>query len=128
FNTYGIRLGAYDRSIFPGLLSSEKYVELNLHGGIKYQRYRFFDNSNTLIDLLEQIDAAMNDKNVKGIAINLSGLNANREMKWEIREKLKEFKSYRKKVIVYADRMNIDDYHLASVADKIILDPLGTVT
>lgn len=128
FNTYGIRLGAYDRSIFTGMFGGSKYVELNLHGGIKYQRYRLFDDSNTLIDLLEQIDAAMHDNNVKGIAINLSGLNANREMKWEIREKLKDFKTYRKKVVVYADRMSIDDYHLASVADKIILDPLGSVT
>jgi protease IV len=128
FNTYGIRLGAYDRSIFPNLFNKDKYVKLDLLGGIRYQRYQLFDNSNTLIDLVKQIEAANNDNSVTGIAINLTGLNANREMMWEIREKLKEFKYGGKKIVLFADRLNIDGYHLASVADKIVLDPLGTIT
>jgi protease IV len=127
-NTYGIRIGAYDRSLFQGLLSSDKYVQMDLIGGIRYQRYQLFDNSNTLIDLVKQIDAAKKDPGVKGIAINLSGINVNREMIWEIRHKLQDFKTKGKKIIVYADRMNIDTYHLASVADKIVLDPIGTIT
>lgn len=127
-NTYGIRIGAYDRSMFQGLLSSDKYIQMDLFGGIRYQRYQLFDNSNTLIDLVKQIDAAKRDQSVKGIAINLSGINANREMMWEVRQKLQDFKSTGKKIIVYADRLNIDTYHLASVADKIVLDPVGTIT
>lgn len=128
YNTYGIRLGAFDRSIFPKLFNKDKYVKLDLNGGIRFQRYRFFDNSNTLIDLVNQIDAAKKDKTVSGIAINLSGLNANREMMWEIHEKLKDFKSVGKRIVLYADRLNIDGYHLASVADKIVLDPIGNIT
>ncbi len=128
YNTYGIRIGAYDRSIVPKIFAKDKFVELNLFGSLKYQRHRFFDNSNTLFELLNQIDAAMRDNTVSGIAINLSGININREMLWEIREKLKEFKNSGKKIVVYADRLNIDDYHLASVADKIILDPVGNIT
>lgn len=127
-NTYGIRIGAYDRSLFQGLLSSDNYVQMDLIGGIRYQRYQLFDNSNTLIDIVKQVDAAKKDKNVKGIAINLSGLSSNREMMWEVRQKLQDFKSTGKKIIVYADRLNIDTYHLASVADKIVLDPVGTIT
>lgn len=128
YNTYGIRIGAYDRSIFPKLFKKDNYVQLDMLGGIRYQRYQFFDNSNTLIDLVNQIDAAMNDNTIGGIAINLAGLNANREMMWEIREKLKEFKNNGKKIVLYSDRMNIDEYHLASVADKIVLDPIGNIT
>lgn len=128
YDTYGIRIGAYDRSIFPAVFHGDKYIKIDLLGGIRYQRYLLFDDSNTLIDLVKQIDAAMNDHTVNGIAINLSGLNANREMLWEIRHKLKEFKKSGKKIVVYADRMNIDTYHLASVADKIVLDPLGNIT
>ncbi len=127
-NIYGVRLGAYDRSIIPKIISKDKYVKLDLTGGIRYQRYQFLDNSNTLIDLLKQIDAAKNDVTVNGIAISLSGLSAGRVMIWEIREKLKQFKQTGKKIIVYADRLNIDTYHLASIADKIVLDPIGNIT
>ena len=49
-------------------------------------------------------------------------------MLWEIREKLKEVKSYGKKVYVYIDRAGMDLYHFASVADKIVLDPMGTIS
>ena len=128
YNTYGIRIGAYDRTIFPKLFTQDKYVEFKLFGGMKYQRYKWFDDSNTLIDVLKQIDAAMKDNTVSGIAINLSGISINREMMWEIREKLVEFKNRGKKVVVYADRLSIDSYHLASVADKIVLDPMGNIT
>lgn len=127
-NIYGVRLGAYDRSIFPKLISKDKYVKIDLLGGIRYQRYQLFDNSNTLIDLLNQIDAAQKDNTISGIAINLSGISASRVMMWEIREKLKQFKKAGKKIIVYADRLNIDTYHLASIANKIVLDPMGNIT
>jgi protease-4 len=128
YNTYGIRIGAYDRSVFPEMLGRDKYIEMNLYGGIKYQNYRLFDDSNTLIDILNQIDAAKKDNTVRGIAINLSGISANREMMWEIREKLQEVKNLGKKIVLYADRLNMDSYHLASIADKIILDPVGNIT
>ncbi|MCK7525884.1 MAG: S49 family peptidase [Ignavibacteriales bacterium] len=101
---------------------------MNLQGGIKYQNFKLFDNSKTLFNLLEQLDAVKNDKSVSGIAINLSGANINKEMYWELREKLREIKSYGKKVYIYIDRAGMDEYHFASVADKIILDPMGSIS
>lgn len=126
--TYGIRLGAYDRTIFGTTVMPEKiYVEFNLNGPIKYQRFKWFDKSNTLSSLLTSIKAAKDDPTVNGIAINTSGMIADREMLWEIREELIAFKSTGKHVVIFIDRPNIDIYHFASVADKIVLDPTGTI-
>ena len=126
FNTYAARFGAYDRNVFDSYLNRNKnYVELNLIGNIGYQRFQFFDNTRTLKNLLEVIDAVQDDPRIAGIAINTSGMNADREKLWELREKLLKLKSSGKRVIVFIDRGGIDLYHFASVADKIVMDPTG---
>jgi protease-4 len=127
-NIYGIRIGGYDRNIFSSLFPEQNYMHLNLLGNVKYQRFRLFDDSNTLLNILHQIDEAKKDKSVSGIAINTSGMEISREMLWELRERLKEFKSSGKHVIVYIDRIGINGYHLASIADKIVIDPQGIIT
>jgi protease-4 len=55
-------------------------------------------------------------------------MRVNREMGWELREKLAEFKRTGKHVIVFVDHLNIDGYHFASVADRIVMDPSGGMT
>lgn len=126
YNTYGLRLGAYDRNVFDAFAMKRKqYAELNMFGPIGYQRYQIFDNSRTLTDLLNGIEAARSDSAVAGIAINTSGMVVGKEMLWELREKLREFKTSGKRVLVFIDRSNIDVYHFASVADKIVMDPVG---
>ncbi len=128
YNTYGIRVGADDRNLLNVFHSNDNYVSMDLQGGLKYQSFKLFDNSKTLLNLLEQLDAVKDDNSVSGIAINISGININHELLWEIREKLQEIKSHGKRVYIYFDRAGIDEYLLASVADKIILDPIGTVS
>ena len=128
YNSYGIRLGAYDRNIFTAYFhSQDKFVEINQPGRIDYQRYVLFDNTQVLSDLLNTIDAAKNDPSIAGIAINTSGMEANREKLWELREKLKDFKTGGKKVFIFIDRGDIDLYHFASIADKIVMDPFGAM-
>jgi protease IV len=128
YNIYGIRVGSYDRNILQKLQSGKDYVNLNLLGGMKYQRYRLFDNSNTLLNTINNIDAATKDNTVSGIVLNLSGMQINREMIWELREKLEAFKAKGKHVIIYLDRVGIDGYYLASAADRIVMNPQGTIT
>jgi protease IV len=127
FNTYGIRVGSFDRNPFQTFKSKTDYVDLNLLGGMKYSRYRFFDDSKTLLEITEAIRAAKEDKSIAGIAINTSGMNINRVLLWELREELRKFKETGKKVIIYIDRPGIDAYHFASVADKIVMDPQGMI-
>ena len=76
---------------------------------------------------LDAIDGAREDQTVAGIAINTSGMNINREMLWELRERLKEFKSAGKRVVMFVDRPSMDEYRFATVADKIVLDPTGMI-
>ena len=128
YNVYGIRVGSYDRNIMHELETKKDIVNLDLTGGMKYQRYKLFDNSNTLYNTLKDLDAAGNDNSVAGIVLNLSGMEINREMIWELRDKLDAFKKKGKQVIIYLDRTNIDGYYLASIADRIIMNPQGTVT
>lgn len=128
FNTYGVRVGAYDRNLIEtNIMRDKRYVELNLLGPIKYQRFVMFDKSNTLAGLISTIDAAKKDQTISGIAINTSGMEINREMAWELREKLKNFKSTGKHVVIFIDNVGIFGYYFASIADKIVLDPLGFI-
>lgn len=127
--THGIRFGAYDRTFRDRYLRRGKnYLYLDLRGNLGYRRFRFFDSSNTLQGILQSIAEAERDPTVGGIALNLSGMNASPVMKWEIRERLREFQKTGKPVLVYIDRGGITDYHLASVADYIVIDPQGSLT
>ena len=128
FNTYGIRIGAYDRNPIQTFKTKTDYLDLNLLGDMKYARFRFFDDSKTLYEITGEIKAARDDKSIAGIAINTSGMNINRVLLWELREELRKFREAGKKVYIYIDRPGIDAYHFASVADKIIMDPQGILT
>jgi protease-4 len=125
YNTYGIRIGAFDRTLLKGRRTS--YLDLNLLGPVKYQRYQLLDRSNTLEGLLKTIDAAKKDPGVAGIAINTSGMAADKELLWEVREKLKDFKSTGKHVVMFIDRAGMNEYHFASIADKIVMDKQGMI-
>jgi protease-4 len=127
YNIYSVRLGAYDRTV-TNRLGDRRYAELPLTGPLKYRRFMLFDDSRTLTDVLEQIEIARRDDAVSGLVVNLSGLSAGRNMLWEVREKLAEFRRSGKTVVVYVDRVGMDEYHIASVADRIVMDPLGMMS
>lgn len=126
-NTYGIRIGSYDRNLMRTIFPQKDYYNLTLSDEIKYRRFRFFDNSSTLFDLINQINAAKEDPQISGIAINASTLSADREKLWELRERIRDFRSSGKKVVIFLERPDMSVYHFASVADKIILDPQGMI-
>ena len=126
-----IRLGTYHSNKIIQYIEKEtvnKYYKYELNRNINYQRYQFFDNSYTLLGLLKEFEAIKNDISIKGIVINTSAMYANREMIWELREKLKELKDNGKKIIIYIDNANIDIYYFATVADKIVMDPQGMLS
>lgn len=126
YSTYGVRVGAFDRNVISSfVVKGSRYVEIDLNGPLKYQRFVLFDRSKTLLRLLADIDAAREDPSVAGIAINASGMEVNPEMLWELRATLNEFKASGKRVVVFTDRVNIMEYAFASVADRIIMDPTG---
>ncbi|AXI99496.1 protease-4 [Cyclonatronum proteinivorum] len=126
FNTYGIRLGAMDRNIFDrSTRSNAAYLTLNLRGPMVYQNNRFFDSRNTLAATLETIRDAKEDPRIAGITINTTGMAISPVMIWEIREALQDFRSAGKKVLIYIERGGMSHLHLASVADYVVMDPMG---
>lgn len=127
-NSFSIRSGALDRTIFDKntFNFAKSYLKMDLSGEIKYQRGPFFDNSRTLYSTLTKIEKARESKNISGLIINFTNTIAGREMLWEIRQELQKFRDAGKKIIIFIDRGGIDSYHFASVADKIVIDPLGT--
>ncbi|NUN69133.1 MAG: signal peptide peptidase SppA [Bacteroidetes bacterium] len=128
YQSYGVRVGVYNGNILNIIAGPKsKYVGMDLSGEIGYQRFEFFDNTKTLTSILSALEAVKNDPTVAGIAINTANLGANRELLWEIREKLKECKAAGKKIFVFVERGGIDLYHFASVADRIVMDPTGMI-
>jgi protease-4 len=80
-----------------------------------------------LKEILDNIEKAKTDDNISAIFINTSFVNAGLSQTEEIRNKLVEFKKTNKPIIAYAEVYSQSAYYLASVADKIYLNPEGIV-
>lgn len=78
-----------------------------------------------LDDILSNIKKAKNDANVKGIYLKGSFLSSGYASIKEIRDALLDFKDSGKFIIAYADSYTQRSYYLASVADKVLLNPIG---
>lgn len=79
--------------------------------------------------LTKAIDEAKDNKKIKGIYINCEGVAASPATLFELRSALSKFKKQSSKFI-YAygnDGISQSDYYVASVADSIFLNPVGTV-
>jgi len=125
--THHLRAGGLMPSlVYSATQKRNRYLPLNLRGDVEYQKYVFFDSrSHRLIDVLRNIRAAADDPRIEAITLNLSGTDMKAEYAWEIREELLRARRAGKTVFAFIDRPFLTDYHLASVADKVILDPDG---
>ena len=85
------------------------------------------EGSVELKDILDNIEKAKNDDKIKGIYLNFSSVNAGFSQIEEIRNKLLEFKENGKFIYSYADSYSQTAYYLASVSDKIALNPEGII-
>ena len=129
YSTYAVRLGGYEPSLSRSLTPrASQFIQLELDGPVRHRRFALFDESRTLVDLLALIERARRDEKIGGIAINASGLRINREMAWELREKLRQLQAAGKQVIIYIDYATLPTYHFASVADHLVLDPAGMLS
>lgn len=80
-----------------------------------------------LNDILSAIKKAKDEENIKGIYIDAGVLSTDYATLQEIRSALEDFRKSDKKIIAYADTYSQGSYYLASVADKIYLNPIGMV-
>ena len=80
-----------------------------------------------LKQVLDNIEKAKLDDNIKIIYINTSYVSAGLSQIEEIRNKLLEFKQTGKPIIAYSEVYNQAAYYLSSVANKVYLNPEGVV-
>lgn len=78
-------------------------------------------------DLMRALKKAKTDDNIKCIYLNVSSPRAGKATLKEIRDALIDFKTSKKKIIAYSEVYTQDAYYLASVADKVYLNPQGAL-
>ncbi|MBP3253621.1 MAG: signal peptide peptidase SppA [Bacteroidales bacterium] len=82
-----------------------------------------------LTEFMQVIEKAKNDKNIKAIMLNIGMFQANGvATAQEVREILQDFKTNGKKIYAYGDMVDQKSYYIATVADKIMVNPAGMVT
>ncbi|MFQ5512552.1 MAG: S49 family peptidase [Candidatus Krumholzibacteriia bacterium] len=127
--TYEIRSGYFERSVFDDVvLNDSGYLRMDLKGKVKYRGFRYFDSeTHPLFRILRDLENARNDAAIRGVALNLSGARMSHGKAWEIRDKLAEVRAKGKHVVIFADELGMTQYHLASVADRLVMDPEGLI-
>lgn len=80
-----------------------------------------------LNDIVAAIRKAKNDEKIKGIYLDSRMLSASMATLAEIRQELVNFKESDKFIVSYADNYTQGGYYLASVADKVAINPQGSL-
>jgi protease-4 len=80
-----------------------------------------------LNNILNGLEQAKYDNRIKGVYLELSSVQAGIASVEEVRNALLSFKESGKYVLAYAEGYSQKAYYLATVADKIYLNPFGSI-
>lgn len=80
-----------------------------------------------LDDILKAIKVAKDNKNISGIYLEGGALSADYATAQELRRALLDFKKSKKFVLAYGDNYEQGSYYVASVADKLLINPNGMI-
>jgi len=87
----------------------------------------FKSSSNTGINqILNCLEKAKTDSRIKGVYLELSDIHAGYATVEEIRNALLDFKTSGKFIYSYSDDISQKAYYLATVADSLMMNPMGT--
>lgn len=113
-------------------VSKNTVLVLNMNGAIEEQGEDNFMSTLTgqpgttgLDDILSAIKKAKDNDRIKGIYIEAGALSTSFATLQEIRNALNDFKESGKWIIAFADTYTQGTYYLATVADKIFMNPKG---
>lgn len=81
-----------------------------------------------LNDISASIAKAKENDQIKGIYLNVGNFSSGSASLQEIRQALADFKESGKFIIAYGGGYSQNGYYLASIADKIILNPSGSIS
>jgi protease-4 len=76
--------------------------------------------------VLNCLEKAKGDSRIKGVYLELSDIHAGYATVEEIRNALIDFKSSGKFIYAYSDDVTQKAYYLATVADSVVMNPMGT--
>ena len=88
---------------------------------------KLYDDKLGLNAILNAIENAKTDTNIKGISIESNFINAGLAQTQAIRDKLIEFKESGKFVMAYGDMYDQKKYYLSTAADSVFLNPVGSL-
>lgn len=80
-----------------------------------------------LNDILKRIEGAKDDDRIKGIYLDLSAVPGSFATLQEVRDALLDFKESGKFIVAYSEGYTQRAYYLASTADRVYVNPEGTV-
>lgn len=80
-----------------------------------------------LLKTLASIEAAKNDSNIEGIYLEHGYVSGGYAALDEIRLALEDFKNSGKFIYSYGEYISEGNYYVASVADEIVLNPIGSL-
>lgn len=110
------------------------YFDLSGEVAERYQPASFIDmlqqtesTAPTLEDMLGALRAAATDDRIDGLYLNCGGSSLAPASREELIEGIRAFKTHGKWVVAYADTYLQGDYTVASLADQIVLNPVGCV-
>lgn len=108
------------------------YIDLNGSVEERYQPVSFIDmirqsenSMATLDELVNSLRLAADDNKIEGLYINCNGASMGIAARQELMDALLRFKDSGKWIYAYADNYAQGDYIIASVADKVYLNPQG---
>ena len=115
--------------------SSNSVLKIALNGALSDQKtdnpYAMLlgeeDTELSLTDILKAIKEAKNSDNIKGIYIEAGNFSAGSSSIDAIRRAITDFKESGKCVVAYGDQYTQGSYYLASVADKVYINPQGAL-
>lgn len=80
-----------------------------------------------LDDIMASIDKATDNDNIKGIYLHIGDFSASVASLQEIYKGLEKFKKMGRFIVAYADSYGNGTYYLSSIADKVYMNPSGTL-
>lgn len=121
------QLNLIDEVTAPWERRAVRYAPLNLENRyLTYQKYRWFDGRRVAwLDLAAYLDAVEADDGIDGLVIDVRDFVGRPSLIWELRQRLQRLRDQGKEVVAIANRLDLPRYYLASVADRIVMDPEG---
>lgn len=98
-------------------------------GKTEFAEYPFLNENekNGLFNIIDAINYAATDNNIKGISIENNFISAGISQTKALRDALLKFKTSGKFITAYADIYTQKDYYLSSIADTVYINPVGAM-